>query len=316
MLYNNGTYERLKGQSLLCFPSDYTIIDLETTGRNPNYDSIIEIGALKVRDNKIVDKFSSLVNPRIQLDEFIINLTGISDDMLSNSPYIENIIDDFYNFIECDILIGHNVHFDINFLYDSLYYDKNIILDNDLVDTVRIARAIFPTLCSHNLTSISKELNIDIENSHRSIDDCFTTFQCLNSMRDLSIKNDIDITNTEYYKRKSKYYGVKLHEIEPNCKVNKNSYFFDKIVVFTGKLHMFDRKHAAQQVVNNGGIVKDSVVKDTEILVVGSYEDIRELKGKKTTKHRKAEKYILDGKEIEIIDEETFYSLLDEKGAY
>lgn len=316
MLYEDGTYERLKGESMLYFPSDYVILDLETTGRNPRLDKIIEIGALKIRDNKIVDSYSTLINPKIKLDQFIVDLTGINDEMLSNSPYIQDVIDHVYSFIKEDILVGHNVHFDINFLYDNLYNLKDIVLDNDLIDTIRIARAVFPNLSSHKLKSISKELDIDIKNSHRALDDCKITFKCLNKLKEYAIKNNIDINNTEYYKRKNKYNGIKINEIKPNCEVNKNSYFCNKIVVFTGKLHMFDRKYAAQKVVNNGGVIKGSLVKDTDVLVVGSYDDIRNLKGTKTSKQKKAEKYILDGKEIEIIDEETFYSLLEEREVY
>src|SRR5699024_10886253 len=100
--------------------------------------------AIKVKNNKIVSKFNSLVKPQNEIDDYITELTGITNEMVKDAPTIEEILPDFMDYIGNDILIGHNVNFDINFIYDNLYRNKFNVLTNDFIDTMRISRKLLP----------------------------------------------------------------------------------------------------------------------------------------------------------------------------
>ena len=116
--------KRNKGNFLYDKLNDFTVIDLETTGLSPSIDSIIEIAAYKVRNNKIVDTYQQLINPEISISPFISDLTGITNDMVVDKPTLNQIIDDLYDFLKEEILLGHNIHFDFNFLYDNFLKHK------------------------------------------------------------------------------------------------------------------------------------------------------------------------------------------------
>lgn len=136
--------KRNKGESLNEFPKDFCVLDLETTGLNPTYEEIIEIGLLKVRDNKIIDSFTSLARPETvyiddddgniigeyYIDDFIIELTGITNEMLAEDPTLKENFKEILEFIDNDVIVGHNVNFDINFLYDFAVtnYKKNLTM--------------------------------------------------------------------------------------------------------------------------------------------------------------------------------------------
>ena len=95
---------------------NYCVLDLETTGLSPNYDSIIEIGIIKVKENKIVDKYNSLINPGFLINEYITSITGITNEMLKGKPKIIDLKKEVLNFIGNDVLVGHNISFDVSFL--------------------------------------------------------------------------------------------------------------------------------------------------------------------------------------------------------
>jgi DNA polymerase-3 subunit epsilon len=106
-----------RGASILALLSDYVSVDVETTGLSPVYNEIIEVSALRVRGGQIVDRFSSLICPSdmSQVDEYITALTGISPAMLETAPSAEKVFPAFLDFVGSDVLVGHNVSFDVNF---------------------------------------------------------------------------------------------------------------------------------------------------------------------------------------------------------
>lgn len=132
--------ERHKGESLLCFPKDYTVLDLETTGVNPNVDKIIELSAIKYRDNQEVDRFSTLVNPQRWLSKEVQDITHIRPWDLKQAPTIDQVIGDFDKFLGNDTIVGYNVNFDVNFTYDAMEEHLGKIMDNNFVDVKRIAQ--------------------------------------------------------------------------------------------------------------------------------------------------------------------------------
>ena len=165
-----------KGNSLFAFPKEFIVFDIETTGLDPSIDEIIEIGAIKVENNTIIEEFHSLIKPNYKIDAFITELTGITNDMVIEAPKVDEVLKKFISFIGNSILIGHNVHFDINFIYDNLIKINCSPLKNDFVDTLRLARKILPELKHHRLKDLASYYNIDIEGNHRAIKDAEITF--------------------------------------------------------------------------------------------------------------------------------------------
>lgn len=151
----------------------YISIDLETTGLNPKLDKITEIGAVKVVDGKVVDTFSTLVNPGRKLEERIIELTGIQDADLENAPYISEVLPGLMDFLEDYTLLGHSVLFDFSFLKKAAV-DKKLNFEKKAIDTLRIARAYLPELEHRNLDYLCEYYKIP-HRAHRALADAEAT---------------------------------------------------------------------------------------------------------------------------------------------
>ena len=148
-LHVTGSQDKLraKGEEKPGFISDYTMLDIETTGLNPYRDHVTELGAVKVRNNEIVAEFSKLVvYPRSnKVPAFITKLNGITTELLlSEGVPVKEAMTEFRGFIGDDIIIGYNVNFDLNFLYDLTEKFHLPALNNDYVDVLRLARAYYP----------------------------------------------------------------------------------------------------------------------------------------------------------------------------
>ncbi len=158
------------------FLSDYTIVDIETTGLSPLKDEIIELSAIRVRNNLIADKFSSLVKPYGVINPFISSLTGITNDMVSDAPDIQSTLCKFYQFLLNDCIVGHNINFDYRFLQHNLEKHLGLQLNNKKLDTVKLARKFCPNLPSYKLSNLAKYFNISTEGHHRALKDCEITY--------------------------------------------------------------------------------------------------------------------------------------------
>ena len=165
----------LKGKSLIEDLSDYTVVDIETTGMNWNFCNILEISGLKVRNKEIVEEFSELINPHEPIPYFIRNLTGITDEMVYNAPELKEVLIKFKEFLKDDIIVGHNVNFDVNFLYDNFINVLNEPLTNNFVDTLRISRKLLPELKHHKLDNLIDYYDIKSRDKHRALNDCILT---------------------------------------------------------------------------------------------------------------------------------------------
>ena len=163
--------ENEKGQDL---EGTYVVFDIETTGFSAVTDRIIEIGAVKVEDGKITDKFSTFVNPKRPIPFRITELTGITDEMVIDSPDIETILPQFIEFIGDAVLVAHNASFDVGFIEQNCKRQK-IEADFTYVDTVALARVLLPALNRFKLDTVAKALNISLENHHRAVDDAGCT---------------------------------------------------------------------------------------------------------------------------------------------
>ena len=161
--------------------NDYTylVFDLETTGLDNQRDEIIEIGAVKIKDGKIIDRYSSIVCPEQSIPLKITELTGISQEMVNDAPCITDIIDEFLDFAGDAVLTAHNVSFDYGFMRSILKRTGRPYPDNPVLDTLSLSRALYPGLKNHKLNTLCEKFGINLKNHHRSLDDAEATAELL-----------------------------------------------------------------------------------------------------------------------------------------
>lgn len=308
----NERFQRKKGNSLVDFPSNYVLFDIETTGLDSMFDEIIEIGAIKVDNFNVVDEFHSLIKPKEEIDEFIINLTGITNETVENAPSIDKVLPIFINFIGDRILIGHNVNFDINFIYDEMINLGFGEVNNNYVDTMRLSRFLLPELGHHRLKDLAKYYKVDIEESHRALKDVQITneiyLKLFTEMNNKYGSLDEFIKQNNSCRNHIKYSDIKAE----NDDIDKSNPFYNKAVAITGTLERMQRKDAMKLIANFGGICQDTVNKETNYLILGNNDYNPLLRGEKSNKLIKAENFKLKGNDIEIISENVFYDIIDE----
>jgi DNA polymerase III subunit alpha, Gram-positive type len=153
----------------------YVVFDVETTGLSAVYNTIIELAAVKVKDGEIIDRFTSFANPHHPLSITTIELTGITDDMLKDAPDVEEVLRQFYDWMGDSILVAHNASFDIGFLnvgFTKLGLGK---VTNPVIDTLELARFLYPELKNHRLNTLCKKFDIELTQHHRAIYDAEAT---------------------------------------------------------------------------------------------------------------------------------------------
>lgn len=308
-----------KGSSIFEIPDDYVVIDIETTGLSPEYDSIIEVAAIKYASGKEIDRFSSLIRPQenddgLYIDDFISNLTGITNEMLASADDASSVLPKYNEFIGDYTLIGHNVNFDINFLYDNfnLYLSKP--LKNNFIDTMRISRNLHPEETHHRLKDLTKKYSIPRLNEHRALEDCIMTHSVLCSLLNeistlySSYNSFLSLINERHKKKTLKSSDICTDKTE----FDVSHPLYQKVCVFTGTLEKMIRREAMQLVVDHGGINGDSVTKKTNYLILGNNDYCKSIKDGKSSKQKKAEKLKLEGLDIEIISENVFYDMIED----
>lgn len=167
-----GIVTNSKNQTLSGTP--YVVFDLETTGFSPVKNRIIEIGAVRVENGKITDRFSSFVNPQLPIPYRITQITGITDSMVIDAKKIEEVLPEFLSFAKGAVLVGHNVSFDISFINENC---KRLGYEADFTtfDTLGLSRTFFPRQARHTLDAVAKTLKIVLDNHHRAVDDAEAT---------------------------------------------------------------------------------------------------------------------------------------------
>jgi len=157
---------------------DFCAVDLETTGVNPAFDKIVEIGAVRFRLEGGNICYQTLVNPGVQIPENVIRIHGITDSMVLDSPALENISDDFFSFIEGTVLVIQNPRFDLSFI-DRAFRKSNVPRSElQALDTVKLAKKYFTDLPNHKLSTLASHLGLELV-SHRALDDaiaCMAVF--------------------------------------------------------------------------------------------------------------------------------------------
>ena len=170
-----------KGQDLE--NATYCVLDLETTGLSFRTEKITEIGIMKVKNHEVIDEFSTFVNPEKPIPQRVVEVTNITDEMVKNAPTIEEILPKVLEFVGDSILVAHNADFDIGFLKHNCS-ELGLKLDNTYIDTLRLAKALFPEYKKYKLGIIAENLGIKVEVAHRALDDVDTTVKVFNVMLD------------------------------------------------------------------------------------------------------------------------------------
>lgn len=184
--------DRKKGRRTVDLVSDYVVVDLETTSRNINYAEIIEIAAIKVKDNKPIDTFSTLVQPEFLIPANATAVNGITNEMVVDAPTIDEVIGTFVEFVGDSVIVGHNITtYDINIIYDYVKKCLEEDFSNSFLDTLYMARACLCSLDNYRLGTIADCYGISTEGAHRALTDCYLTHECYQRMKDLCIRENI-----------------------------------------------------------------------------------------------------------------------------
>lgn len=203
----------------------FVVFDIETTGLSPESDQVTEIGAVKVVNGEIVDTFSTFVNPQMPIPPKITQLTSITDEMVKDAPTMEEILDSFLEFCKDSVVVAHNAAFDTGFMrHAARRFNRNF--DFAVLDTLQLARKMFPELKSHRLNVVAEHLKVSLENHHRAVDDskatadiltkCFEILKTMNVSRldyiDEAFDGEVD------YKKAKTYHAVILVKNEVGLK--------------------------------------------------------------------------------------------------
>lgn len=298
-------------KSIVAFPDNYVVIDIETTGFN-KWNEIIELGALRIRNGNIVDTFQQLVKPEDYIPDYVVELTGITNEMVCEAPTIDLVAASFRDFVGDDIIVGHNTNFDLRF-FNQCAGNFVDILDGEYVDTMRLARKAIPGYEHYRLCDIAKALFIAQSNAHRALADCETTHFCLQALKKIVCEqydNFDEFKKLFAKKHKSSSARMDLRTIKADVAFfDEECPIFEKNCVFTGKLERFTRTKAAQIVANLGGYNQNQLTKSTDYLILGNGDFFKE---SKSTKQKKAEALLAEGFSIQIINEDMFYEIIND----
>ncbi len=164
------------------------VLDLETTGLDPNRDAIIEIGAIKFKGERTESEFHSLINPGRPIPQFIRNLTGIDDDMVKNAPKLVEMLPRLEEFVGDAPVLAHNVKFDLGFLRA-----RQALRHNEGLDTWDLSSVLLPTASRYSLVSLAKELGVVSAEHHRSLADCKTTMGVYRALVQKALELPLDV---------------------------------------------------------------------------------------------------------------------------
>ncbi|WP_019227176.1 DNA polymerase III subunit alpha [Sedimentibacter sp. B4] len=251
-----------KGQSI---DTVYCVLDLETTGFSPVTEKITEIGIMKIQGGKVVDEFSCFVNPQKPIPARVVEVTNITDDMVSDAETIDKVFPKMLDFIEGSVLVAHNAEFDIGFLKHNAK-ELGYAFDFTYLDTLSLAHELFPDYKTYKLGRIAKNLGIKVDVAHRALDDVETTVKVFNVMLEMLVKrgaeslDDIDKYASDEQSRNESYKKLKTYHaiiLAKNYTGLKNLY---KLVSYS-HLDYFYKKPR---------ILKSMFEKHSEGLIIGS----------------------------------------------
>lgn len=222
-----------QGKLLNEYIEDYVVFDLETTGVSPYNDEVIEISAVKARKGKVVEEFSELVNPKRTIPFAASRVNNITDDMVSDAPFFDEVLRNFLEFVGEDVLVGHNIQsFDMKFIYRDCERYFHQLITNDYVDTLILAKRCFPEWRHRRLGDLADYYGISTQGAHRALADCRMNqrvFELLGKEMNTETKKTLDsnvktcpLCNLPLKKRNGRYGEFWGCTGFPNCRYTEN----------------------------------------------------------------------------------------------
>ena len=222
-----------QGKLLNEYIEDYVVFDLETTGVSPYNDEVIEISAVKARKGKVVEEFSELVNPQRTIPFAASRVNNITDDMVSDAPFFDEVLRHFLEFVGEDVLVGHNIQsFDMKFIYRDCERYFHQLITNDYVDTLILAKRCFPEWRHRRLGDLADYYGISTQGAHRALADCRMNqrvFELLGKEMNTEKKKTLDsnvktcpLCNLPLKKRNGRYGEFRGCTGFPNCRYTEN----------------------------------------------------------------------------------------------
>ncbi len=302
---------------------DYVVLDIETTGFVKETDHILEIAAVRYTFGTPKETFHTMVNPGCSIPKDIAELTGITDADVADAPCIDSIAESLLKFLGDSPIVGHNaLSFDVPFLS----YHLRSELTNAVVDTLPVARRVFPGLPSYKLQMLNTALELGATTAHRALADVETTnallLACMVPGRYTERVNRAAEANPAPPKKKKaeekptvsqipkfKKYSTDYKSIHATASVDTNSPLYGKVIVFTGDLRI-PREEAMQMAVNAGAELKGGISRKVDYLVVGTQDKTIVGAGGMSGKEEKAHALNASGKaSIQLISEDQFLEL-------
>jgi len=230
-------------------PTVYTVFDIETTGFNAGTDAITEIAAVKVQNGEFIAEFSTFVNPERSIPKEVQELTHITPDMVKDAPKIEEALKGFLDFAEGTVIVAHNAKFDTSFI--NYFADKcGYIKPQFAIDTLAIAREMFEGYENHKLGTIAANLNIELENAHRAINDARATAKVFIKMCEVLESRDMKLNEyvqTEYIEDKRNFSPYHIIIFAKNYVGLKNLY---KLISFSHIRYFHKKPRLSRSLIN------------------------------------------------------------------
>ncbi len=292
---------RAKGMERPGFFSDYTMIDIETTGLLPYRDRVTELGGVRVRDSRVVETFSQLVRypGNNVVPAFITKLNGITEQqLLTEGQPVTKAVAAFREFIGDDLIVGYNVNFDLNFVYDLVAKQHLPLLSNDYVDVLRIARAFYPHERHNRLLDVMQRAGIAEVEQHHGLADSLDTIKVYQDFR----RNAVPEVLT---KAQANLKNADLLIAAPLS--SYRSPVMGKTVVLTGDLAV-DRTELATAIKHLGGQVDTTVSPLTNLVIAGNHDYFN----RKNADLKQVATYAAAGADLRRWSEQFFWSRLDD----
>lgn len=256
-------------------PPCYVVLDIETTGLSPQEDHIIEFGAIKVKNGQEIDCFTTFINPGCPIPRRITQITGITDADVAHAPDLAAAVTAISAFIGTLPVVAHNASFDLQFLCHA-YQEVQMKPQFRYIDTLVLAKYAFPYAPNHKLSTLIDYLGIDGVQVHRALSDVRFTNQlflaCAEFMELTDFPLPFEAPKAERLKQYRSRNQCSIRDITPQQPVtDQNHPFYQKSIVFTGTMKL-SRQQAAQMAVDKGAVIRGSVSKRTNYLVVGTQD--------------------------------------------
>lgn len=310
---------------------DFVVIDFETA--NANLNSACSIGIVAVNNNQIIKRIYFLIKPPIvRFDEKNIEIHGITEKDVDDQDDFRGIWNKIEPYISNNLLVAHNASFDMSVLKCCLREYNISVPDTEYVCSIPVSTYAFNVKVGNSLAERTKLLGIELENAHNALDDAVAcaelvikTLQINNKTslhkfltrnRDVNVKSLRELNQmTTFGNGNNKISKIKHHiriaDFDATVDViDEQNPIFEKTFVFTGEMESISREFAMQMVINLGGVIKSGVSRKVNYVVVGKQDLSLVGQDGISSKQRKAQEYINQGLEINIIDEQKFIELL------